>query len=128
MKSRIPKSFDSLPDVEKERLRKWASEMIEEVAKNQIDHEEAEVQKIWIMYACIILKNAFHMSKDDLICFIANWRSIYRKNSRIKSKEEQQAWIEKQLGWEPGEYPKEFLDSLEGENNNADQSYQKKVI
>lgn len=115
MKSRIPRSFESLPEAEKERLRAWASQTIEEIAIKQIEHEEAEVQKIWIMYACIILKNAFHMSNDDLICFIANWRSIYRKNSRMKNKEEQTAWIEKQLGWKQGEYPKEFLDSLEGE-------------
>jgi len=109
MKAHIPKSYQSLPESQKQKI----AQLVDELVTRQVDHEEAEVQKIWIQYACIVLHTAFRFTKEDCEMFIANWRRIYRQNARFQTKEEQTAFIEKQLAFFNGEYPTAFVDALE---------------
>ena len=115
MKANVPKSFKSLPLREQEAIKK----LIEDEVAAKVNHEEAEMQKIWIKLACIILRRAFWFGKDQLFLFIGNWHNIYRANARIKTAAEQRDFINSALNEVfDGDFPDEFLDSLEeiGEN------------
>lgn len=109
MKANVPRSYNSLPASEKEKI----SRLVDELVTQGINHEEAEVQKIWIQYACIVLHTAFHFTKEDCEMFIANWRRIYRQNAKFRTKQEQDAFLEKYLDFFGGDYPTAFVDSLE---------------
>ena len=51
MKVRLPKSWNRLPPSEKAAINQV---MTDNVVK-QVIHEEAELQKIWLQFACIVL-------------------------------------------------------------------------
>lgn len=113
MKANVQRGFESLTEYQKENLRKWQEETIKELTEQQVNHEEAELQKIWICYACAILHEAFGFGKNRCMQFIGNWKNFYRINSRFKTKAEQTDFIRNKLGFFGEEYPDEFIDSLE---------------
>jgi hypothetical protein len=55
MKPNMPRSWLTLPKREKDAITKAATQFIED----KVNHEEAELQKIWIQFACIVLHDAF---------------------------------------------------------------------
>lgn len=107
MKANIPTSYTNLPKREKETIAKYI--------QDQVNHEEAELQKIWIQLACIILHDTFGMGAQRLTTFIGNWKRIYKRNAKIESKEEQDEFLQTEMRKIFGEdgYPYEFIDSLE---------------
>ena len=111
MKARLPKSWDRLPPREKEIINQV---MTDEVVK-QVCHEQAELQKIWLQFACIVLHKNFGFGKKRCLLFLANWREMYRLNSRIEGRADQSEFLagemEKIFG--KGGYPKEYIDKLE---------------
>ena len=111
MKARLPKSWDRLPPREKEIINQV---MTDEVVK-QVCHEQAELQKIWLQFACIVLHRNFGFGKKRCLLFLANWREMYRLNSRIDGRKDQSEFLagemEKIFG--KGGYPKEYIDKLE---------------
>ena len=80
MKANLPRSFLTLPKKEKEIINKVMSEEVDRI----VNAEEAEMQKIWIQMACIILHNNFNFTKDDCMMFVGGWKSTYRKNVRLR--------------------------------------------
>lgn len=92
MKCNLPKSWDQLPQKEKDAI----SKMMTDFAYDIIDKEEANVQEIWIKLNCINMRNC-GATEEDLLQYIAGWKRIYAKNARMKTKEEQAAWIEEEM-------------------------------
>ncbi len=111
MKVRLPKSFNQLPQREKEIINQV---MTEEVVK-QVCHEQAELQKIWLQMACIVLHQNFGFGKKRCLLFLANWREMYRLNSRIEGKAEQESFLAGEIDKIFGKsgYPTEYVDKLE---------------
>lgn len=111
MNARLPKSWDRLPQREKDIINRV---MTEEVVK-QVAHEQAQLQKLWLQFACIVLHKNFGFGKKRCLLFLANWREMYRINSRIGSESEQTEYLagemEKIFG--KGGYPTEYIDKLE---------------
>lgn len=105
MKARIPKTLEQLTPAEQRK--------IEDMVQRQIDHEEAELQKIWIAFSCIILHDLYGIGKDRLFRYIAAWKTMYRRNARIKTKEEQTQYIKGELDKFFPDFPFEYIDSLE---------------
>lgn len=111
MKARLPKSWDRLSKHEKEIINRV---MTDEVVK-QVCHEQAELQKIWLQMACIVLHKNFGFGKDRCLLFLANWREMYRLNSKLESKAEQESFLAEEIDkiFGKGGYPKEYIDKLE---------------
>jgi hypothetical protein len=111
MKARLPKSWDRLPQREKEIINQV---MTEEVIR-QVCHEQAELQKIWLQMACIVLHNNFGFGKKRCLLFLANWREMYRINTKLTSKEKQTDYLAREIEkiFGKGGYPKEYIDKLE---------------
>lgn len=111
MKVRVPKSFLNLPESEKEKI----NEVLTEEVERQVNHNYAELQKIWLQLACIVLNRNFKFGKKRLTLFLGVWREMYRINSKLQGKAEQSAYIKAELNkiFGEGGYPYEFIDKLE---------------
>ena len=112
MKVRLPKSFLSLPQSEKDII----DEVMREELQKQLDKNMAKLQKIWLQFACIVLNRNFGFGKKRALLFLANWREMYRINNRLKTEAEQTEYIKAELDRIFGKdcYPAEFIDKLEG--------------
>ena len=91
-KPKLPKSFYRLPDYEQREL----TAAMNEHAYNLADKQLAETQEIWIKLNCINMRN-FGATEEDLFRYIAGWKRIYARNARIKTKEEQTAWLDEEM-------------------------------
>lgn len=111
MKVRLPKSWDRLPKHEKDTINRV---MTEEVVK-QVIHEEAELQKIWLQMACIVLNKCFGFGRKRLMIFLGNWREMYRINSKLDGKEAQAEYLTAEMTRIFGKegYPTEYVNKLE---------------
>ena len=105
MKARIPKTLEQLSPAEQRK--------IEDMMQRQIDHEEAELQKVWIAYSCIILHDLYGIGKDRLFRYIAAWKNMYRRNARFKTRAEQYDFIGGELKKFFPDFPYEYINSLE---------------
>ena len=109
---KMPRSWDRLPEYEKQKI----SEVCNEAINAQVDHEEAELQKIWLQLACIVL----HRQKDPfgkMLCmaFLKDWKRVYKTLGKFKTSEERDAWLKSEMEkiFGKGGYPAEWVDSLE---------------
>ena len=111
MKARLPKSWDRLPKHEKDIINRV---MADEVVK-QVVHEQAELQKIWLKMACIVLHRNFGFGRKRCMLFLANWREMYRQNSRLEGKEDQERFLAGEIDkiFRKEGYPTEYVDKLE---------------
>lgn len=111
MKVRLPKSWDRLPQSEKDVINRI---MTDEVVK-QVLHEQAELQKIWLQYACIVLHRNFGFGKKRCLLFLANWREMYRINSLLDGEAKQAEYLSVEMNKIFGKegYPEGFVDKLE---------------
>lgn len=111
MKVRVPKSFLNLPESEKEKI----NEVLNEEIENRVNHNFAELQKIWLQLACIVLNRNFGFGKRRLLLFLGVWREMYRINNKLQGKTEQSAYLKAELNkiFGEGGYPYEYIDKLE---------------
>ena len=114
MKAIMPKPFTRLSQSEKNAIYRAVANL----ANKQTDKEEAELQKIWLQYACIVLHNAFGFGKSRLLQFLGNWKRMYRTNTKLGNYETQQEYLKAEMSKIFGEcgYPYEWIDSLEDLN------------
>ena len=110
MKARLPKSFMQLPQSEKEIINNVLTAEIEE----QVNKNMAKLQKLWLKFACIVLNRNFGFGKKRCLLFLANWREIYRVNSKLETEAEQTAYLDERINKIFGaDYPTKFIDKLE---------------
>ena len=111
MKTIMPKPFERLSNGDKQAIYRAVSRL----ANEQIDKEEAEMQKIWLQMACIVLHNGFGFGKSRLLQIIGNWKRMYRVNAKLGNYKEQQKYLRDEMEKIFGTtgYPEEFVNSLE---------------
>lgn len=111
MKARMPKSFRNLPEREKQKI----NEVITEEIVKHVNHNQAELQKVWLQFACIVLNRCFGFGRKRLLLFLANWKEMYRINSEMDTKEERDEYINGKIDRIFGKtgYPRAYVDKLE---------------
>ena len=107
MKVRLPKSWEDLCPRDKK--------IIAEVKEQEINQYYAKLQKNWLMLSCIVLNRYFGLGRKRLLIYLANWKEIYRLNSKLGSDEAQQAWLRGEMDKIFGKdnYPYKYIDKLE---------------
>ena len=109
MKCNLPKSWETLPQKEKQII----TDLMSQTVNDTIDREEDLIQKVWLQWACIVLHEAFGFGKDRLLIFLGNWKKMYRKNRTFKTDTEQQQFLAEKIEQIfKGEYPQDFINSL----------------
>ena len=111
MKTIMPKPFERLSNGDKQAIYRAVSRL----ANEQIDKEEAEMQKIWLQMACIVVHNGFGFGKSRLLQFRGSWKRMYRINAKLGNYKEQQKYlcVEMEKIFGANGYPEEFVNSLE---------------
>lgn len=111
MKARLPKSFAQLPQREKDII----NEVLTDEVQKRVDKQNAELQKIWLQFACIVLNRNFKFGKKRLLLFLGVWREMYRLNNNIQTKSEQTAYLTAEINkiFGQGGYPYQYIDKLE---------------
>lgn len=111
LKPNLPRSWYSLPKKEQQAITA-ACERAVHVA---VDHEEAELQKIWLQLACIVNHKLFGIGKTRGLRFLREWKRVYRITSAFETNAQRDEWLgaemEKIFGKDG--YPHEWVDSLE---------------
>lgn len=112
MKARLPKSFLSLPQAEKDAINRVCTIEIE----NRINAEYAKLQKLWIKYGVIVLHDYLGMSAEDCLLYLANWREVYRINMTIEDAGTQREYLGGKMREIFGDidFLDKYLDKLEG--------------
>lgn len=107
MKVRLPKSWDRLPESEKE--------IIARVKEQEINANFAKLQKNWLMLSCIVMSEYMGMSADECLLYLANFKEVYRLNAKIEREEKQQEWLKGKIDkiFGEGNYPYQYIDKLE---------------
>ena len=111
MNAKLPKAFDDLSPSEKKRINEYYTERLNE----ELDKSEAELQKVWLKLACIVLHDSFGFGKDRAMVFLGNWKKMYQRNAKLKSKKEQEEFLRVEMDKIFGVdgYPSEWIDKLE---------------
>jgi hypothetical protein len=111
MNVRSRRSYLSLPEREKQIINE---EITKEVVR-LVNHNHAEVQKVWLQLACIVLNKNFGYGKNRLLLFLANWKEMYRLNSEIDGTEARDKWLKEEMTkiFGEGGYPYAYIDKLE---------------
>lgn len=109
MKARLPKSWETLPQREKQII----SDLMAKRVCDIVDDEEDLIQKIWLQWACIVLHQTFRFGRHRCMMFLGAWKRMYRKNRTFKTDKEQQKFVAEQIKKIfKNDYPQDFIDSL----------------
>ncbi len=111
-KKKLPKDWEDLKPSVQKKINEIYTDAANQLINQQVDKEEAELQKTWILYGAVALAEA-GKTKSEILMWIGSWKRIYRANGRMKTKEEQEAFVKEHLSILGGDYPFEFVDSLE---------------
>ena len=111
MKVRMPKSFTQLSKHDKGII----NEVLTEEVENRTNQNMAELQKVWLQMACIVLNRCFGFGEKRLLLFLGTWREVYRLIAKLKTKEERDAYLSKEMSrlFRRGGYPYKYIDKLE---------------
>lgn len=110
---KLPKSFYRLPQYEQDALNKAMSDKV----YDEVDEKFADFQETWIKLSCINLCE-MGATEEELLQYIAGWKRIYRRNERIKTEEEQKAWLDREMQrcFPTCGYPQIRIDEMRGRN------------
>lgn len=111
-KQKLPKEWDELKPSVRKQINDFYIEASNTLINQQVDKEEVEMQKTWILYGAVALEES-GATKDEILCWIGSWKRIYRANGRMKTKEAQEAFVKEHLSIIGDDYPFNFIDSLE---------------
>lgn len=111
MKVRVPKSYNNLSQHDRDII----AQVMDEEIEARVNKRFAELQKIWLQFACIVLHRFFGFGKKRCLLFLANWREIYRFNSTLKDRDEQTAYLSAEMDsiFRKDGYPYAYVDKLE---------------
>lgn len=115
-KKKPPRAWNRLRKVEQDEIIDFVRESLEELVIENLNHEEAELQKVWLQIMCIVL----HRQKDpygEMRCLstLKDFKTVYRLFGQFATEEEQKAWLKAETDkiFKKGGYPHDWVDSLE---------------
>lgn len=112
MKAIVPISYAKLPKREQEIIKDY----MEEACQDRINEQYADLQVIWLKFACTILADAFHFNEEQLIAFMGNWRRVYRQAARRETDKANTAYLEKRMAeiFPSLGFPDDYVNDLRG--------------
>ena len=114
MKAHMPRSYDSLPTREQEKIKEIMNNVCTQTVHERLDTELAYVQRLWIKMSCIILHEMYGLGEDRLTGYIAGFKRKYADIARLGSNEEVREYLDRDIRkiFRRGEYPDEWVEKL----------------
>ena len=121
---RAPKEWERLPDRDKHIIIQYLKDKVAEeleqtilpdLVRINLDHEEAELQKVWLKIMCIAMHEEHSRGQERNLRTLRRWKRLYAKVERMKGKGERDAWLDAEISkiFRKGGYPTEWVDRLE---------------
>lgn len=101
------------------RMSKTAQNQLREKYVSDVDIginvHFAKLQKHWLMMYCIVNHDYMKMTAEECLLSLANWREVYRLNSKFEKEADQVAWLNGKMDeiFGEGNYPYQYIDKLE---------------
>jgi hypothetical protein len=117
MKARVPKEYQNLSPQQKERLKRYLTDVVTEVTKKQEEHDCRVILELYLKMVCCVLHDAFGFGEDRLTCFIGNHKRLFLTQNKLVDKGEQLEYLNGRMAeiFKKNGFPQDFLDSLIGE-------------
>ena len=123
---RAPKEWERLSQRDQHIIIQYLKEkvaeeleksLLPELVRINLDHEEAELQKVWIKLMLIANHAEHGHGEVRARRTLRRWKRVYAKIESMKSHEEREAWLASEIGkiFRKDPYPEEWVDSLEKE-------------
>jgi hypothetical protein len=114
-KAKPPRVWQRLREDERQAIIDYVRECLAELVRDNLDHEEAELQKTWLKMMCIANHDVLKVGKIRAIRVLARWKRLYHIISKFKTNEERDAYLDRELEKIFGKdgYPEKWVDSLE---------------
>ena len=93
MKCNIPKDVMDMSPSQRQRIAKYYTQQ----AYNLADKEHERVQEVMIKANCIYKRKYEGATEEQLLQYVAEWKRFYRRLERMKTQEEQDAWLDEQM-------------------------------
>lgn len=117
MRAKIPKSWQSLPYKQREKLTEYTKEVAYEAAKEQLNKDMRIVLESYIKMVCVVLHDAFGFGERRLTRFIGNHRRLFAKQYKLVRDGKQEEYLNKRMSeiFKKDGYPQYFINELIGE-------------
>ena len=123
-KPRAPKEWERLPDRDKHIIIQYLKEkvmeeleqtLIPDLVRINLDHEEAELQKVWLKVMCVAMHEEHKHGEGRNLRTLLRWKRLYAKIERMKNSKERDEWLDAKIKkiFRKGGYPTEWVDRLE---------------
>lgn len=93
MNCNIPRQVTQMSPSERLRIAKYYTEQM----YNGMDKENERVQEVMIKANCIYKYKYEGATEEQLLQYVAEWKRFYRRLERMKTQEEQDAWLDEQM-------------------------------
>lgn len=109
MKCNAKKTWEMLSD----KQRNDIIDVLRQNMYDEWDEQLCDTQIIWLTMLCGVLEEA-GIGKDKIYDVLGIWKMWYRRSSRIKTRQEQEAWLRPHMVriFGEGQFPAEFIESM----------------
>lgn len=113
MKARLPKSWDRLPQSQKEVIADSMKKMLTE----QEDRDMRIILDLYIKMACLVLHKAFGFGEKRLGMFLGNHKRLFRIQHKRVVDGTQLAYLNEEMAkiFRKNGFPQDFFDKMIGE-------------
>ena len=117
MKARIPKSYHSLPQSQRDKLTDFAKQVALEAAREQFNKDIRLVTELYMKMTCVLLHDTEGFGERRLNRFLWNHKRHFNKQMRLVKDETQVEYLNKRMAeiFHKDGFPQKFLDELLGE-------------
>ncbi len=93
MNCNIPRQVTQMSPSDRKMIAKYFTGQM----YNGMDKENERVQEVMIKGNCSMLAKVFGFTEEQLLAYVAEWKRFYRRLERLKTQEEQDAWLDEQM-------------------------------
>ncbi len=93
MKCNIPRQVTQMSPSDRKMIAKYYTGQM----YNGMDEENERVQEVMIKGGCIIGAQLFGLTEEQLLAYVAEWKRFYLRLERLKTQEDQDAWLDEQM-------------------------------
>lgn len=114
---REPRAFQQLPQSQRKAITEYCNTVALNAAKETIERDARTILDLYIKMACCILHDAFHMTEEELICFLGNHRQFFRRQIKLVADDTQIEYLNGRMAeiFPTDGFPQEFFDNMLGE-------------
>lgn len=113
MKARLPKSWERLPQSQKEVIADSMKQMLME----QEDKDMRIMLDLYIKMACVVLHDAFGFGEKRLNMFLGNHKRLFHRQHKMVMDGTQVEYLNKRMSeiFKKDGFPQSFFDNMLGE-------------